>query len=121
MTCCPECTCEERAAAPAPAMTIVDHEIVLSDDVTEGWECFGTSSHRADGRLGSPPILRPITVEWSDRELTQGIRAIEVCVDMEDPADAYVKVRGVNAKQTYETWQRTAAGIAKANWFQEPF
>lgn len=103
-------------------MTVVDH-VIATDDVTEGWECFGTTAGRNDHRFGNPPVLRPITVGWSYRELRDGIRVIEVCADMEDPADAYVKVKGSSAKSVYETWWRVAASVANGDvWMPgEPF
>lgn len=132
--CCPECTCEERAIAcyvstgPAPAAAVVEPDVFTAEPttVTEGWQMTGLASGRE--QLGSArrdvPILRPIDhpVEWSAKELHHGVRVIEVCIDAEDPVDAYVKVLGADAKSVYVTWQQIAAKVG-TGWIadEDPF
>ena len=119
--CCAGCTCGQPAGTPAPAMTIVAEPAT----VTEGWQMTGLASGRE--QLGSArrdvPILRPYEpVEWSAKELHRGVRVIELCIDAEDPTDAYVKVLGADAKAVYATWQQVAAK-AGTGWIadEDPF
>ena len=146
MKCCPECTCDERVIAcysmtgPPPPKAVGDHETIDAQPefrlaptlaeatpvVTEGWQMTGLASGRKSlgHRRRDVPILCPIDggVEWVGKELHGGIRPIEVCVDAEDPADAYVKVLGVEAKDVYATWQRIAEMVVRGDWLRsEPF
>lgn len=124
--CCAGCTCGQPE--PQPAVALVGPEVI--DTVTEGWEMTGLASQRKDGPARSWkgtrwPVLRPIDgpVEWSARELRNGIAFIEVRASGDDAdGDGHVKVLGADAKAVYDAWQRVAASVATVDWFYEvPF
>jgi hypothetical protein len=125
--CCDGCTCSRLD--PTPNRAVVDHEIVDADPsvITEGWQMTGLISGRDTmrPRRRDVPILRPTDgpVEWSTRELHLGVRVIDLCVDAEDPNDAYLKVLGSDPKRVYATWQRVAVEVGSNGWFDngEPF